>query len=966
MKSEARESLGRRFLARVREYLTHWSIAGAIVVLTGFGPEHWFKELFGHLAIPETLRHGLQWFDVRTAFVAVGVAIIVWDVLRRSAAQKQAARFDGRPEAPAPVQSADQRSDDAGSEIAKISEPAPASDLPRRNLPVQPTPFIGRQAEIKAVTELLVRPNAHLVTLTGPGGTGKTRLALQVVADLIGAFTDGIYFVDLAPLREPEQVLAAIARTVGLKETSGRSLLDDLKAQLQAKAMLLLLDNFEQVEAAASRIVELLRDCARLKLLVTSREALRVRGEQVFPVPPLGLPSADLQHPSIDQLTRYEAVRLFIERAVAVKPEFTLTNENASAVTEICLRLDGLPLAIELAAARIRLFSPQALLQRVGSRLQLLRGGARDSPVRQQTLRDTIDWSYELLDAKEQRLFALLSVFNGCTFEAVEELAGRMERLKDAKLDVLNGLTSLLDKNLVRQVDPGTGEPRLLMLETIREYAVERLEEDAELAASARQAHATYFAEFTQRQWERLTGAGRDVALGKMEAEIENVRTAWRYWVADGNLEQLRKLTDCLWLLFDARGWYHAMVSLTGDLLNVLAARPSTPERAEQEIMLQISLARALMAIKGCTQEVEEAYTRALKLCQQHGEVPQLFPVLRGLSSFYIYVGDFAKGARMGEQILSLAERNDDASMRVEGHLVLGYNLAFFSDLKLGLDHLEKGIAHYDAEQHRLRRFRLGNDSGVACYTTSALFLWMLGQPDRALAQADAAVALATKLNHPFSLAYAWFHTGLLHLWRREAELVQRCAQAALDIAEQHEFQIWRAVATCLHGAALAGMERAEEGLVQTNRGIELYQELKTPPVFWPLLLFIRAWVCGQAGKPAQGLTLIDEALNIVGTGSGNPLGAELSRLKGHLLLALSPENRAEAETWFQQALKIAQSRQARMLELRAASSLSQLWREQGKLERARPMLKNAYERMTEGFTTADLEEARILLGDVS
>ncbi|HLA99049.1 MAG TPA: AAA family ATPase, partial [Anaerolineales bacterium] len=677
------------------------------------------------------------------------------------------------------------------------------------NLPVQLTSFIGRQAEVKAVKDLLMRENVPLVTLTGPGGTGKTRLALQAATDLIDRFEDGVFFVDLASIGEPESVLAAIARAVGLRETSDRPLLDELKGHLRAQMMLLLLDNFEQVTAAASKMVELLRDCPQLKLLVTSREALHVRGEHVFLVPPLALPKADLKQLSIEQLTQYEAVRLFIERALAVKPGFEVTNENAPAVAEICLRLDGLPLAIELATARINLFSPQSLLERLGSRLKLLRGGARDLPVRQQTLRDTIDWSYELLDPGEQRLFALLSVFPSCTFEAVEAVASGIKSLDETGVDILDGLASLVDKNLIRQVDQGTGEPRLLMLETIREYAAERLEEDPEFSAAARRAHATYFADFTQRKWERLTGYGREAALEEMESDIENVQTAWHYWVAEGNLEQLRKLTDCLWLLYDARGWYHAMVDSTGDLLNVLASTPSTPERAQQEIMLRISLARALMAIKGCTQEVEEAYTRALELCQGQGEIPQLFPVLRGLSSFYIYVGDFEKGARMGEQILSLAERHDDASMRVEGHLVLGYNLAFLSDLSLGLDHLEKGIANYDPDQDRSRRFRLGNNPGVACFTTSALVLWMLGFPDRALERANDAVALAKRLNHPFSLAYALFHTGLLHLWRREAELVQGRAQAVLDIAEKHEFQIWRAVATCLHGAALAGMGRA-------------------------------------------------------------------------------------------------------------------------------------------------------------
>src|SRR5688572_6744095 len=501
------------------------------------------------------------------------------------------------------------------------------------NLPVQLTSFIGRQTELKAVEDLLTRQGVRLVTLIGPGGTGKTRLSLQAAADLIDRFKDGVFFVDLAPSREPASVLATIARTVGLRETSDRSLLDELKEYLQSQSMLLVLDNFEQVTAAGPNVVELLQYCPHLQMLVTSREALHTRGEHVFPVPPLASPKGDLKQPSIEQLTQYEAVRLFIERAQSVKPDFQVTNENAPAVAEICFRLDGLPLAIELATARLSLFSPQALLERIGNRLKLLRGGARDLPIRQQTLRDTINWSYELLDHGEQRLFALLSVFSDCTLEAVEEVAGGIQNLNGTGMDVLDGVISLVDKSLIRQEDQDSREPRLLMLETIREYAVERLEEDPEFSSAVRQAHATYFADFTRRQWERMTGDGREAALREMESDIENVRTAWRYWVANGNLEQLHKLTDCLWLLYDARGWYHAMVDLTADLLHVLASTPSTPERAQQEILLQTSLARALLATRGYTEEVEQAYERALELCESAGEIPQLFSVLRGLAS---------------------------------------------------------------------------------------------------------------------------------------------------------------------------------------------------------------------------------------------------------------------------------------------------------------------------------------------
>ncbi|MFL5732292.1 MAG: hypothetical protein ACJ78Q_03745, partial [Chloroflexia bacterium] len=426
------------------------------------------------------------------------------------------------------------------------------------------------------------------------------------------------------------------------------------------------------------------------------------------------------------------------------------------------------------------------------------------------------------------------------------------------------------------------------------------------------------------------------------------------------------KFTHSLWLLYDMLGWYHATVSITNDLLNVLASAPSTPERVTEQITLQTSLARALLALEGYTQRVEATYTRALQLFEGQGEIPQLLPVLRGLASFYIYRADFEKGARIGEQILNLGERHDDASMRVEGHLVLGANLAFINELKLGLDHLNKGIEAYDPEQHGSRRFRLGNNPGVVCSNTSALVLWMLGFPDSALKRALDAIALSRRLKHPSSMAYALFHTGLLHMWRREPESAHACAQGVLDVAEEHEFQIWSAVGSCLRGAALAGMGSAEEGLALIQQAINTYQELKTPPVFWPLLLYLQAGVCGLAGQPADGFNLLTEAIEIVDQSSRKSMSSEFYELKGDLLLAQSRDNLAEAESWYKDGLDVALEVQAPTLELRAALRLSRLWREQGKPEPARKLLSDAYTKFTEGFSIADLTEAKSLLDQLS
>jgi predicted ATPase len=300
--------------------------------------------------------------------------------------------------------------------------PLKTLDSHPHNLPVQPTPLIGREQQVAAILRLLSHEEVRLVTLTGPGGTGKTRLGLRVAAELCDTFTDGVYFVNLAPLSDPGLVVSTLAQTLDLKEVAGQSLLDLLKGSLHWKHLLLFLDNFEQVVDAAVDVADLLTVCPNLKVMVTSRMPLHVQGEQEFAVPPLAVP--DPNHmPDLAALSKYEAVALFLSRAQAVKPEFQVTNTNAPTIAEICVRLDGLPLAIELAAARIKVLPPQALLARLGRRLAVLTSGARDAPARQQTLRNTIAWSYRLLDAQEQRLFRRLSIFaGGCTLEAVEAI----------------------------------------------------------------------------------------------------------------------------------------------------------------------------------------------------------------------------------------------------------------------------------------------------------------------------------------------------------------------------------------------------------------------------------------------------------------------------------------------------------------------------------------------------------------
>ncbi len=305
---------------------------------------------------------------------------------------------------------------------------------------------------------------------------------------------------------------------------------------------------------------------------------------------------------------------------------------------------------------------------------------------------------------------------------------------------MLDGLSSLVHKSLVRLPDAGTAGPRLSMLETIREFAAEKLGDDPELREGALRAHAEYFADWTLHQCEQLSGEERDVASERMAADIENLSTAWRFWVAEGDFEELGKLTDGLWLLYNARGWYHETATLITDLLEVLSSTPSNQERLLQQILLQTSLARVLMASKGYTFETEQAIERALQLCEAQGEFPQLLPVLRGLSTFYIYRAEFEKSMRIGRQLLGLAERFDDARARVEGHLLIGVSEGLLARLQPGIDHLEQGIAAYDSAPLTVERFETGNEPGVVCHVVEGMLLWMKGFPDRAHERAHEAV----------------------------------------------------------------------------------------------------------------------------------------------------------------------------------------------------------------------------------
>jgi predicted ATPase/class 3 adenylate cyclase len=582
--------------------------------------------------------------------------------------------------------------------LAAEFPPLKTLDSYPNNLPIQPTPFIGREKEVDAVQQKLLRQDVRLVTLTGPGGVGKTRLALQVAAESSEHFADGTWFVSLAPLTDPNLVIPAIIQTLGLQEVRDQSPLEHLKGALHEKQMLLLLDNFEQVISAAIQVADLLTVCRQLNVLVTSREALHVRAEHEFPVPALALP--DPKHlPDLTTLSQYEAVALFIERAQAVKPDFQVTNVNAPAVAEICARLDGLPLAIELAAARSKLFSPQTLLARLGQRLPLLTSNIRDVPVRQQTLRKTIQWSYDLLAAHEQRLFRRLSVFSGvCTLQAIEAVSAAFG---DETTLVLDTVASLLDKNLLQQTTADEDELRFTMLETIREYGLEALSTSGEMEV-VRQAHAAYYFTLAEEAARGFQGPQQAEWLERLEREHDNLRAtlSWLFEPkkAEPNSERALRLFVAMEMFWDVRGLYSE-------------ARAYHEQVIEGSEGVAASVrARALRVAAGFADvEADHAWAEAslqecLALYRQLGDARGIASTLRGLG-WLAQRNNYEAACSLYEESLALYREVGDKEAVARLLINVAHAVSATGDYRRGHSLFEESVVMFR---------ELGNKRGIA------------------------------------------------------------------------------------------------------------------------------------------------------------------------------------------------------------------------------------------------------------
>lgn len=820
------------------------------------------------------------------------------------------------------------------------------------NLPMQATEFLGREEERSAIRAMLTSPGTRLLTLAGPGGIGKTRLSLQVAAEQLDNYRDGVFFVDLSAEREPSAAFEAVVRALNLPVSGAGDALRVLEMRLRDQNMLLVLDNLEQVTSIGPGLGELLDHATELDILVTSRETLRIRAERVFPIPPLTMARPD---DSTETIASAEAVQLFAERARAVEPEFAVTSDNAATIAEICLRLDGLPLAIELAAARLKIFSPADLLERLRLRLDVLGAGGRDLPDRQRTLWGAIGWSYELLNEDERRVLEMASVFSSATLEAMETVAEGSVELED---DLVDLLSSLVDKSLVRMVAEDDTR-RFGMLLMIREYAAERLADSAENEEAVRLAHARHYSSFVADLQEHLRGPESHATIELLAVEIGNLRTAWRYWVDKGDLDQLFGLLDGLWSLHESKGWYHAAIELITDLLGLLEVAPNRDELTGEELALRTSLARGMMAVHGYGEEVQAAFEPVLALSQIAGTTDQRFGVLRTLATYYVSLSDFAKAIEIGQEMFALADAEESVNIRAEACYVYGSGLAFSGDHNAGIPYLEEAIGLYDPEMHSANRLRVGPNTAVVARVASGLLHFQAGQLDTGVTRVSDALRVARDLDHPYSLAHALYHNGYLAFLRGRFEECRGHAHELAVVADANDYIVWRVLATVLEGAALVGIGEVEEGVAMTEAGVTLYRGLTTPPVFWPFLLALRAQVHMMAGHNEVALELIDSA---IGVDVGEVTPPEFGVMKAEMLHRLG--EREEAKLVYESAAATAALVDLRLHHLMALTGLTLLRRERDEVPDGSAELAEVYEQFTEGFDEWPLLEAQRVLGD--
>ena len=720
----------------------------------------------------------------------------------------------------------------------------PISSLDGRpnNLPAEMTSFVGREEQIREVRQRVV--GTRLVTLTGPGGTGKTRLALRVAEEVIGDYEHGCWFVALDALRDPELVPSAIATALGLQIPADRDAMMVVESWVGSRQLLLVLDNFEHVSDAASIVARLLAVARRLHVLVTSRTPLHISGEQEYPVPPLATGALPSAVATVEGLSQYEAVRLFIERALSVKPDFQITNADAPAVAEICARLDGLPLAIELAAARVKLLTPEDILERLGQSLTLLASATRDLPERQRTLLSAIAWSHDLLSESERRLFASLSIFRGgFTLAAAEGVCG------DAALgvEVFDGVASLLDKSLVRREELG-GEPRFAMLQTIREFARERLTESGELDELTRR-HALYFFGLARDAAPQLGGPDQLMWLDRLERELDNLRAAFSRQFDGEMLDAARTAAGGIWRFWQLRGHFIEARSLFERLLAQPGGDPASRAKA-------LTGAGGIAYWHGDFERMAAHYREARELLEPLGDTASLAEAVYNESYVsFLRDADFDSARTRLNRAIKLYREAGNAVGAAEAESTLGFMHYFEGNTEGAIPYQEKAIATFRAAGARW----LESDNLMGLSSMYA----QVGDWQRAAEAIRESVALAAQLGIEVALSMAFGFAGAMAAWVGDAELGTRLMGKADEMKERLEggapAVLVQTDAQRETARERLGNERFEQVLSEGRRlstpaAVAMVEHFE-PPVDAPPLPRPRLW--GVTGHASEGSSAV-------------------------------------------------------------------------------------------------------------
>jgi predicted ATPase/DNA-binding SARP family transcriptional activator len=867
------------------------------------------------------------------------------EILRsRSSRPDRAAVADPAGEDPAPGPAPDLLS----AAVAALPEPPPT------NLPAPTSELIGRADALAEVTELL---GAHrLVTLIGAGGIGKTRLGLEVARRVLPGFADGVWVAELAPLSDPGLVPATVAVALGLTLLAGAESPERVAAALGARRVLLMLDNCEHVIEAAARMAEaLLRANPHVRVMATSREPLRAPGEYVYRVLPLEVPAEGAE--GREDLLEAAAVQLFVARAQAVELRFSLDARTAPITGAVCRRLDGIPLAIELAAARTATLGLEELAAHLDDRFRLLTGGHRTALPRHQTLRATLDWSYELLSAIERTALRRLAIFvGGFTLEAASAVAAAADL---GAPEVVDSVTNLAAKSLVVVEVPGA-VTRYRLLETTRAYALEKLTESGELEQVARH-HAEYYRDLFERaevEWETRPTREWVATYGR---QTDNVRTAldWAF-SPSGDASIGAALTAAsvpLWFQ------HSLMVECRGRVERALASLgPRAGRGGRREMQLFAALGVSLMQTKGPAPDTTAAWTTALEIAERLDDIEYQLRALWGLWHFRVSLGECRAALALAESFCGRVAGSDNPAELLVGERMVGVSLHYLGDQANARRHLERMLSRYVTPAHRSHAIRFQYDQPVAARMILARILWLQGFPDQALRTAQDNVEAARAIDHALSLCYALEAACLVPLWIADLPAAERSVAMLLDHSARHALTVWHARGRCLNGVLLIKRGEIGGGLPLLRGALEELGETGFVPHHTALLGTLAQGLAGS-GEIAQGLATIDEALARSERDEEYWCIAELLRIKADLLLlAGGPGAAAAAEEQFQQALDWTRRQGILSMELRCAVGLARLWHGQGRIAPARELLAPVYARFTEGFDTAELRAAKAIL----